>query len=384
MLIQTRYFIVFVCLLFAVPHSYANTLPENLQSTRPLPELTAKSWVLIEQQTGWVIAEKNADMPIEPASLTKLMSVYVIFSLLADEKIGLQDKVKISKNARYVEGSRMFAELSSELTVLELLKGVIVQSGNDASIALAEYVDGSEQGFVMRMNAAAEKMGLMNTQFANVTGLPDSNHYSSARDVALIGRAIIDDFPQYYSWFAMTEMTYNNIRQPNRNSLLNKVDWVDGLKTGHTESAGYCLAATGERDDQRFIAVVTGTNSDQQRSTEALSLLNYAFTNYDVFVPKPEQLARTIRVYGGKEDQVNLIAAQPLSLVVPKGTTDQIKLEYRVDDYLIAPINKQEDVGVLRVSYMDELAGISSVQTVSAVELGSLLKRITDRVKRLF
>jgi len=360
----------------------SQSIPSSMVSSSPLPELSAKSWVLLEQKTGLVIAEKNADMRIEPASLTKLMTVYVLFQLLDEGKISLQDMVRVSENARYVEGSRMFAELGSELPVIRLLKGVIVQSGNDASIALAEHIDGSEAVFAKRMNDAANKLGLKNSQFVNVTGLPAEGHFSSARDIALLSRSIIKQFPQFYRWFSLKEMTHNNIRQPNRNRLLSRASWIDGLKTGHTEAAGYCLAATGKKNDDRFIAVVTGTNSDFQRTNQVFKLLKFAFSNYEVFVPNVDLESKSLKVFGGKANSVNLELATPIDIVVPRGSQGEVTLKFQLDDYIVAPVVKGEDVGVLRLFYKEQLIAVMSVQSSHAVELGSLVKRLIDRAKR--
>jgi len=280
--------------------------------------------------------------------------------------------VRVGENARYVEGSRMFAELGSELPIIRLLKGVIVQSGNDASIALAEHIDGSESSFTTRMNSAAKKLGLKNSQFVNVTGLPAEGHFSSARDIALLSRA----------WFSLKEMTHNNIRQPNRNRLLSRASWVDGLKTGHTEAAGYCLAASGQKGDNRFIAVATGTNSDFQRTNQVFKLLNFAFSNYEVFTPNADLESRLLDVFGGEKDSAGLELINPIDLVIPRGTQDEIILKFQLDDYIVAPVEKGKNVGVLRLFYKEQLIAVTGVQSSHSIELGSLAKRLIDRVKR--
>jgi D-alanyl-D-alanine carboxypeptidase (penicillin-binding protein 5/6) len=371
--------------LFFLNTALAGIIPEELISSKILPEISAESWVLLEPETAWIIAEKDADKRIEPASMTKLMTTYVAFDLLDQGRLNLQDKVKISDKARYVEGSRMFAELNSELTVLELLKGVIVQSGNDASIALAEFAAGSEQDFVNLMNEKVKSLNLQNSQFQNVTGLPAENHYSSARDIALISRALIYEFPQFYPWFAIKELTHNKITQSNRNRLLYRADWIDGLKTGHTEAAGYCLAASGKQGNTRFIVVVTNTSSDKERMDAAYNLLKYGFANYELFASDMNSLSKSMTVSGGAADQVDVFPSTSIRAVLPKGYSreNDIKLEFRLEDFLVAPISKGDSVGIVRMKYKDVLVATSSMQTKEGVELGSLFKRIVDSVKRL-
>lgn len=372
-------------------NAFAAKIPESLMSIEGVPEIEAESWVLLEPETALVIAEKNADKRIEPASLTKLMTTYVLFDLLEKGRFSLQDKVIISENARYVEGSRMFAELNSRLTVLELLKGIIVQSGNDASIALAEFAAGSEKAFVQKMNSAVKSLNLQNSQFQNVTGLPAENHYSSARDVALISRALIREFPQFYPWYGIKEFTHNNIAQPNRNRLLDRADWIDGLKTGHTEAAGYCLAASGKQGDTRFIAVVTNTKSDKERNKAAYSLLKYGFDNYELVVSEPESLIKKIPVYGGVKDQLDILPAISMRAVLPKDyandnkvNDNRVSFDFRLEDFLVAPVEQGDNAGVVRIFYKDTLVATSSMQAKESIELGSFVKQMIDRVKRSY
>lgn len=381
--------LVLISLILCVINlGHAVNLPPSLTSQVPLPTIEAESWVLLESETQLVIAEKNSDKRIEPASLTKLMTLYVLFELIEKGQFNLQDKVLISEKARYVEGSRMFAELNSQISVLDLLKGIIVQSGNDASIALAEHAAGSEEGFVVLMNKSVQRMQLKNSQFKNVSGLPDEGHYSSARDIALISRALIQDYGQYYPWFSIREMTYNNITQSNRNRLLQRADWVDGLKTGHTEAAGYCLAASGKQGNTRFIAVVTGAESDKSRSNATFSLLQYGFANYEYYSPSEGDLTKEIRIYGGEQDIVDIKPSAPIKLVLPKGESkndyDNISISYRLDEFLSAPVSLGDNAGVIRVNYKDDLIATSAMETNAPVALGSLFKRIKDSVKRLF
>ena len=377
----------FLYVLLSV-NSFAATLPAVLQSSVPVPDVQAKSWVLMEAETQWIIAEKNADMRIEPASLTKLMALYVLFELIEKGQFGLQDKVNISEKARYVEGSRMFAELNSEITVLNLLKGVIIQSGNDASIALAEFAAGSEEGFVALMNDAVNRMGLKNSQFKNVSGLPDEGHYSSARDIAIISQALIKNYEAYYPWFSVLEMTHNNITQPNRNRLLSRASWVDGLKTGYTEAAGYCLAASGKQGDTRFITVVTGSESDKLRNEASFSLLQYGFANYEYYTPKLDELSRKIRVFGGEQDLVETLPSSQVQMVLPKGQSindyENVSIHFRLEKSLTAPIVSGENVGVVRVKYKDEVIATQAMESQNNIKEGSFVKRLTDKVKSYF
>ena len=378
---------VFLYVIFSV-NSFAANLPAVLQSPVPVPDIQARSWVLMEAETQWIIAEKNADMRIEPASLTKLMTLYVLFELIEKRQFGLQDKVIISEKARYVEGSRMFAELNSEVSVLNLLKSVIIQSGNDASIALAEFAAGSEEGFVSLMNDAVRRMELKNSQFKNVSGLPDEGHYSSARDIAIISQALIKNYEAYYPWFSVREMTHNNITQSNRNRLLDRANWVDGLKTGHTESAGYCLAASGKQGETRFITVVTGSESDKVRSNEAFSLLQYGFANYEYYAPQPDELSRKIRVFGGELDLVETLPSSQVQMVLPKGESineyENVSIQFRLEKSLTAPIVTGENVGIVRVSYKDEVIATQAMESQNNIKQGSFVKRLTDKVKSYF
>ena len=378
---------VFLYVFFAV-NSLAANIPAVLQSPVPVPDIQTKSWVLMEAETQWIIAEKNADMRIEPASLTKLMTLYVLFELIEKGQFGLQDKVVISEKARYVEGSRMFAELNSQITVLNLLKSVIIQSGNDASIALAEFAAGSEDGFVSLMNDAVRRMGLKNSQFKNVSGLPDDEHYSSARDMAIISQALIKNYDAYYPWFSVREMTHNNITQSNRNRLLSRANWVDGLKTGHTESAGYCLAASGKQGETRFITVVTGSESDKIRSNAAFSLLQYGFANYEYYAPELDELNRKIRVFEGEFDLIETLPSSTVQMVLPKSESineyENVSIQFRLKQSLTAPIVTGENVGTVRVSYKDEVIVTQAMESQNNIKQGSFFKRLTDKVKSYF
>ncbi|MGH1540911.1 MAG: D-alanyl-D-alanine carboxypeptidase family protein [Arenicella sp.] len=362
----------------------AAPMPEALKSTQSLPELSAKSWVLLEPVTGWVIASENADMKIEPASLTKLMTIYLAFSKLASDQLQLDEKILISKKAWQTEGSRMFAEVNDEISLLKILKSIIIQSGNDASVALAEHIAGTEDAFADMMNETASSLQLTNTNFKNSTGLPDKDHYSSAYDIARLSAAIIQQFPQYYAWFSAKEFTHNNIVQNNRNRLLWRSKDVDGLKTGHTEAAGYCLAATSKKDDLRVIAVVTGTNSDQERSDQTMSLLRYGHSNYSIStVLAADESVKKMTVYGGETDKVNIIPLRAFPVLVPKGQQDKLSYNAEMPANISAPIDDRQTIGIATVQYQDKTIGQVPLVVAEQVPLGSLLKRTVDYMKKM-
>ena len=259
------------------------TAPWSLAAT-PVPKapaVGAKGYLLEDFHSGQSIAEKNADQPMEPASITKLMTAYVVFTEIRNGSLGLSDKVRISEKAWRTEGSRMFVEVNTQVSVAELLKGMIIQSGNDATVALAEQIAGTEDSFAALMNHHAKELGMTKSNFVNSTGLPHKDHYTTARDIARISRAMIEEFPEYYQWYSEREFTYNEITQYNRNKLLWRDESVDGLKTGHTESAGYCLVTSAERDGMRLISVVLGTKSEEARADATQSLLNYGFRFFE-------------------------------------------------------------------------------------------------------
>lgn len=381
--VQLSAILLCISLSIVVTPSWADAMPEPLRSANGLPELASESWLLFEPETGWVLAEKDADKRIEPASLTKLMTIYVAFDLLDKGQLQLDDKVLISKKAWRMEGSRMFAEVDDKITLINILKSIIIQSGNDASVALAEHVSGTEGAFVEVMNAEANTLGLNNTNFVNPTGLPHQDHYSSARDIAVLSAAIIQRFPQYFPWFSVKEFEHNNIRQQNRNRLLWRSDEVDGLKTGHTESAGYCLAATSKKDDMRMIAVVTGAESDQQRINETMALLRYGHANYQlVHVLAADESLGRVRVYGGETDHVDVVPLNPYKALSPKGQQQNLTHAVELPSSISAPLEKGQTIGVVNVLFLDK--AIANVPMVFAddVAQGGLMKRGIDAIKQ--
>ena len=284
------------------------------------PSTGARAYILQDFDSGRIIAEKDSDKSIEPASITKLMSAYAVFTELKNGNITLDDKVTISEKAWRTPGSRMFIEVGKQVSVEDLLKGVIIQSGNDATVALAEYIAGSEDTFAALMNRHAEELGLTGSHFVNSTGLPDPEHYMSARDIARLAADLIREFPEYYKWYSQKEFTYNDITQYNRNKLLWRDESVDGMKTGHTDSAGYCLVTSAKQEDMRLISVVLGTASENARAEASQALLNYGFRFFEThkLYEGGNQLA-TSRVWKGATDSVSLGIDKPLYATIPRG-----------------------------------------------------------------
>jgi len=330
------------------------TLPAVQAATTLIPSpprLAASGFLLMDFNSGQILAEDNADQRMEPASLTKLMTAYVVFNELRDGHIHLDDTVRISEKAWRMPGSRMFIEVGSTVTVNKLITGMIVQSGNDASVALAEYVAGSEDSFVPLMNAHAKNLGMTGTHFMNATGLPHKEHYSTPRDMARLARAIIRDFPEYYHWYSQKKFTYNNITQSNRNLLLFRDPSVDGMKTGHTDSAGYCLVSSAKRDGMRLISVVMGAHSEKGRAQESQKLLNYGFRFYETHrlyaAGKP---LKQMRIWKGATESLPLGLSNELFVTVPRGQYKDLRASLSVDRTIVAPASKGQAFGSVDVS----------------------------------
>jgi len=319
------------------------------------PELGATSYILMDFHSGETIAGKQPDLRVEPASITKLMTSYVVFRELADGDLNLDDMVVISEKAWRTGGSRMFVEVGTEVSIEDLLKGVIVQSGNDASVALAEHVAGSEEVFAQMMNAETRRLGMQNTNYLNATGLPAAEHYTTARDVAVLARALIGDFPDYYRWYSQREFTYNDITQPNRNRLLFRDRSVDGLKTGHTEAAGYCLATSALRDGMRLISVVMGTVSEDARAAASQSLLNYGFRFFETFkLYSAGEVIASTPVWKGQRDEMRLGIGDDVFVTVPRGRQDALAAETLIPARPVAPFSQGETFGTLEISFDGE------------------------------
>jgi serine-type D-Ala-D-Ala carboxypeptidase (penicillin-binding protein 5/6) len=348
----------------------------------PPPAIAAKAYLLVDVLSGQTLAAQNADEPREPASLTKLMTAYLIFRALKDNELVPSQMVTVSAKAWHAEGSRMFIEPRKAVSVDELLHGMIVQSGNDAAIALAETAAGSEETFVERMNKEAAQLGMKNTRFATATGLPAPQQVSTASDLALLAAAIIRDFPENYPLYSIKEYRYNNITQPNRNRLLWSDPYVDGLKTGNTDAAGYCLIASAKRGPRRLLAVVLGAGSDLARASEAQTLLNYGFQYYDtVQMYQNGQTINTLRVWKGATDAVaaGFVADQYLTL--PKGQAPKLKLTMEAVEPLVAPIARGQRVGLVRVTLDGKPVGEYPLQAMADVPLASLFGRAWDTVR---
>lgn len=378
-------FFTILCCLSQTGHAQATDIPAIVTAGVPPPELEARSWVLMDYGSGWVLASSNPDERIEPASLSKLLTAYVVFRALNRNKIQLDTSVHISETAWKTEGSRMFAKVNTEVRVEELLQGLIIQSGNDAAVALAEQIAGSESGFAEVMNATAAELGLTNSHFVNSTGLPSPDHYSTARDISLLARAIIRDFPKYYRWYSQREFTYNEITQKNRNLLLWRDETVDGVKTGHTKSAGYCLVGSALREDMRLVATVIGTKSKRYRAEAVHSLLKYGYAAYE---SKQLYAADTsvvdIRVFKGEQEQVPVGVGYDLAVALPRGEFSGLQANVAVADNQVAPLSAGTTVGKLNLQYNGQALAEYPLMVLQDVPQGSLWRRAVDSVLMLF
>ena len=353
------------------------------------PKLNLSSYILIEANTNTVIAEFNSDNQIAPASMTKVMSGYVIADQIANGSISLDDKVLISEKAWKTGGSKMFVEAGKRVSVKDLLSGIIIQSGNDATIAMAEYVAGSEEGFVDFMNAYASELGLTNSLFQNSTGFSDPNHFSSAKDLAKLTQALINNFPDHYATYKEKEFTFSGIRQLNRNKLLWRDDSVDGVKTGHTDSAGFCLISSAQRNDMRLIAVVAGSESENERLTASQRLLEYGFRFYATQKLVSQEIkVTTAKVWGGKTNEVALGSAKDIYLTLPRSEFKNIKANYQFNNNLQAPIEIGQMIGSIEFTSNDRVvlsAPLVAIETVEAKGFfGMLWSRLVYWITTLF
>jgi len=349
------------------------------------PELNATSYFLVDFDSGRVLAEKNPDDPVEPASITKLMTAYLVDKAIADGDLTLDDMVTISEKAWRMKGSKMFVEVGKQVTVDELLKGLIIQSGNDASVALAEHIAGSESAFAGYMNHQAKLLGMNNTNYVNATGWPDANHYSSARDIAILTRAMIDEFPGSYRHYKEREYTFNKIRQFNRNRLLWRDDSVDGVKTGHTEAAGYCLVASAERDDMRLVSVVLGAGSDKARTQSSQSLLNYGFRYFETHkLYRADEVLKTTRIWYGDQQQIGLGVGKDIYITIPRGRYRDLDASMEIDSEISAPIGRGQSLGQVNIKLDDDMILSESIVAMQAVNEGSLIDQAMDKIKLMF
>ena len=353
------------------------------------PKLNLSSYILLEASTNTVIAEFNSDNQIAPASMTKVMSGYVIADQIANGSISLDDKVLISEKAWKTGGSKMFIEAGKRVSVKDLLSGIVIQSGNDATIAMAEYVAGSEEGFVDFMNAYASEMGLTNTLFQNSTGFSDPNHFTSAKDLAKLTQELINKFPDHYATYKEKEFTFSGIRQLNRNKLLWRDDSVDGVKTGHTDSAGFCLISSARRNDMRLIAVVAGSESENERLTASQRLLEYGFRFYATQkLVSQETTVTTAKVWGGTTDEVALGSTQDIYLTLPRSEFKNIKANYQFTNNLQAPIEIGEQIGSIEFTSNDRVVLSAPLMAIENVEakgfFGMLWARLVYWITSLF
>lgn len=351
----------------------------------PAPSVAAKSYVLTDYLSGQLLAGQSVHDRVEPASLTKVMTTYVVFSALKQKQITSNQSVPVSERAWRAEGSRMFIEPNKPVTVDELLHGVIVQSGNDACIALAELIASSEDVFAQMMNREAQRLGMKNTHYVNATGLPHPQHYTTAYDLSVLAAAMIRDFPEYYSLYALKDYRYNNISQPNRNRLLWLDPNVDGIKTGHTETAGFCLMTSAKRGDRRLIAVVLGTASDNVRTQESQKLLNYGFQFFDtVRMYAKGQQVKDIQLWKGAQNMLKAGFTHDLYLTIPKGQTDKLKASVEHQQPLIAPISAGQKVGTAKFAFDGKPLAEFPLVALESVPVANIFGRAWDSVRLMF
>lgn len=343
------------------------------------PDIEAPAYILVDYHSGKVLAEKEADKKIEPASLTKMMSVYVIDHELKNERIHLTDEVPISENAWRTEGSRMFVDPGKKIPVNVLLHGVIIQSGNDATVALAEYIAGSEAAFADLMNQYAKILGMENTHFTNATGIPHPDHYTTARDLSKLSHAVITEFPETYKIYSEKWFSYNNIKQPNRNRLLWREPYIDGIKTGHSSTAGYCLAASGQKDHMRLISILLGAQSESKRTEQTLQLIRYGFRFYETKqLFQANQPIHETRVWMGTARNVSLGLDKDLFITIPQGDYKNLDAKLYIDKRITAPIAKGGTYGKLIVKLNDQILSESPLIALNEVPEGTVWSRLSD------
>jgi len=365
--------------------SQANSPTNNPTLIPAAPQIAAKSYLLMDANTGDVIVEHNGDLQLPPASLTKMMSTYVASHELAKNNIHLNDEVRVSINAWKAEGSRMFIKEGTTVSVEQLLKGIIIQSGNDATIALAEHIAGSESAFADYMNRYASNIGMTHTHFSNATGWPAPDHVTTATDLAKLARGIINEFPDHYVWYSEKEFTYNNITQPNRNLLLWRDPSVDGIKTGHTQDAGYCLVASAKKDDMRLISVVMGTASEEARAGESQTLLTYGFRFYQTLtlLEKNKEITKT-KLWMGKQNEVKLGVLDNVLATIPRGKQGLVETAFVVNKTIKAPVKTGDALGTLTLTLEGKILNTLPLVALEDVEKGNIFKQLIDYVILLF
>lgn len=351
-------------------------------TTPSAPTINAKSYILIDVNSGKIIAEKNSDEHLPPASLTKMMTLYVISNALHNQQIHLNDMVRVSRDAWKTGGSRMFIKEGDQVSVEDLLKGIIVDSGNDACVAMAEHVGGSENAFADLMNQQAQKLGMTNSHFTDSTGLPDPNLYTTAKDLAILGRSIVLDFPEYYDWYKQKWFSYNGIRQPNRNRLLWRDNNVDGIKTGHTNEAGFCLVSSAKKDNMRLIAVVLGEPNDSSRADDSQKLLNYGFRFFETHqLYKANQAISELPLYKGIVDKVKVGLTEDQYVTIPTGQYQRLNISTKIPSSLSAPIKKGDKVGDLVVQFDNNIIASKPLYALQDVDAGGFFTRTKDAMR---
>ena len=386
--------ILILALAVSMPAVAQTPVPNKPEPNRPeaaarpvpaAPQIAANSYILSDFNSGRVLVEHNSDMRVEPASITKLMTAYVAFRELDEGNITLQETVPVSEKAWRTGGSRMFIEPDMQVKVEDLMRGMVIQSGNDASVALAEHIAGSEEAFASLMNHYAEQLGMTGTNFTNSTGLPDPDHYTTARDINILSAATVRDFPDYYTWYSEKEFTFNNIRQHNRNTLLWRDPAIDGLKTGHTEAAGYCLAASAMRDGMRLVSAVMGSASESTRASESQTLLNYGFRFFEtVQLYQAGQELTKARIWKGLSEEVALGIGEELFVTIPRGRYDDLEAQLEMEPQLMAPLTEGQVIGKVHVRLGDESIASLDLLALESVEEAGFFGSAADSMKLWF
>jgi D-alanyl-D-alanine carboxypeptidase (penicillin-binding protein 5/6) len=352
--------------------AYASPIP-------PAPNLNAKAYVLMDFDSGMILASSNKDLTLPPASITKMMTAYIAFTELKEKNISLNEDVLVSKKAWKTGGSKMFIEVGKQIKFKDILQGVITVSGNDASVALAEHISGDENTFAIYMNQVAKNIGLINTNYTNATGLPNDSLYTTAEDIALLSRSLISNFPDLYKLYSTKSFKFNDIKQYSRNKLLFIDDNVDGIKTGFTNAAGYCLASSAKRGDRRLIAIVMGAPTPDVRIQSSRTLLEYGFRFFETheLFKKDTEISKA-RVYGGEKSEVKFGVNRDSSVTIPRRQKKNLKYQYVIDKQLTAPINQNETIGFMHVKLNDEIVQTYKLTALESVNEGSLYRRTVD------
>jgi len=375
------FFATFVNKVFASDIIPIPTKPQQPIITPASPILNASSYILIDATSGKILAEKNADEKLPPASLTKLMTLYIIAGALKNGSIKLEDPVRVSKKAWQTDGSRMFIKAGDEVPVSELLKGIVVASGNDATVAMSEFIAGTEDAFTSVMNSQAKQLGMNDSHFTDSTGLPHPDHYSTARDFAVLAKALHKDFPDSYKLFSEKWFAYKGIKQPNRNRLLWRYKYADGLKTGYTSEAGYCLVASAEKDNMRLISVIMGSPSDESRTEDSMRLLTYGFRFYETNkLYDPGTVLTKARTWNGVKKEVPMGITNEMYVTAPTGQFKNLKAEIKLDEPIYAPIQKGKKYGTLNVVLGKKVIASRPIVALSDNQEGGTWRRINDSV----